>query len=422
MPIDNEGHYDDDEDLPEIVVDLKRAPCGHKFRTLSEIQSSAVTIPGHCFDTYIVDVEISILRQALSDYDDVITKGYDDKFKVYERVVRRQAPDQVDACMRGAQASGNFRCTEERHVQCCKDCQSGYACANGCTVGNTCQSGFQLFAVDCPTRITDPNDFFQTPRPPRVNYTLLNEGKFFKEIGEKFGIQKDWIHFGDRMAFLGNGCQYAGEKYRECVKNTATWWHGYPLLNEISVPNPKDIISKSYEKSRGLADSTAQAQKFAPYDPGVASRSDLVDALSLPALMMSEAIESMKHVVEVADKALEEERKAAIAGFLTAIFMLIPVAGELAAAVGGSAMRAIIGMAGELANVGVTIYDLVDDPSSALSTVFGFIMGGGVSRRPFKDAAAARRGMSSTEKGKLAQRVKTDLDTITTLRTACLKK
>jgi hypothetical protein len=138
--------------------------------------------------------------------------------------------------------------------------------------------------------------------------------------------------------------------------------------------------------------------------------------------MLSEAIETMKHVVEVADKALEEERKATIANFIAAIFMLIPVAGELAAAVGGATMRAIIGMAGELANVGLTIYELVDDPSSALSTVLGFVIGGGVSRRPFKEAAAARRGMSSTEKGKLAPRVKTDLDTITNLRTACLKK
>ena len=423
MPVDNEGHYYEDlEDLPEIMVDQNWKPCNSKFKSLDDIQSAAGWIPEHCFDTHLVDVELLILKNAFDAYNDAISNGYDDKFKVYERVVRRQAPESVDAYMRGAQKSGNFACVEDRYVRCCSDCTSAWGCPPDCDLRTTCKNGIQRFNVDCPTVIGDPTNFFMNPKPGKITYTLVNEERFFAELADKFGIMRDWIEFGDRMAYLGNGCQYAGDDEENCVKKSATWWHGYPLLKNISIPNPKDIVSKSYDKSRRLAESAAQAQRFAQYDPGVAGRADLVDALSLPALMMSEAIETMKHVVEVAEKALEEERKAAIANFITAIFMLIPVAGEVAAAVGGATMRAIIGMAGELANVGMTIYELVDDPSSVLSTVLGFVMGGGVSRRPFKEAAAARRGMSSSEKGKLAPRVKTDLDTITNLRTACLKK
>ena len=423
MPVDNEGHYEGDlDEFPEIITDLNRAPCNAKFKTLGEMQNAADKIPGHCFDTYLVDVELLTLKGAFDAYDESIRNGYDDKFKVYERVVRRQAPESVDAYMRGAQKSGAFCCAEDRYVQCCSDCSSGYGCSAGCDLGKPCKSGERRSDIGCPTRITDPTDFFQTPKPGKVTYTLLDQDKFFREIGDEFGIQRDWIEFGDRMAYSGNGCQYAGNDVQECIRKSATWWHGYPLLKNITVPNPRDIVSKSYDRSRALAESAAQAQRFAAYDLGVTGRSDLVDALSLPALMLAEAIETMKHVVEVADKVLEEERKADIANFITAIFMLIPVAGEVAAAVGGAAMRAIIDMAGELANVGMTIYELVNDPSSALSTVMGFVMGGGVSRRPFREAAAARRGMSSMEKGKLAPRVKTDLDTITNLRTACLKK
>lgn len=118
----------------------------------------------------------------------------------------------------------------------------------------------------------------------------------------------------------------------------------------------------------------------------------------------------------------EKRRKEDISNFIMAIFMLIPVAGEVAGAVAGATMRAIIEIAGELANVGETIYELIDSPKSALSTIFGFLLGGGLSRQPFKEAAAARRGMSPDEMGKMAPRIKTDLATINDLRTMCLRK
>jgi hypothetical protein len=425
VPIDNDGNYYEDlEDLPEIIVDLNREPCNSQFKALSAIQAVAGNIPGHCFDTYLVDVELATLNDAFNAYDDAIAKGYDDKFKVYERVVRQQAPDSVDAYMRGAQKSGNFQCFEDKVVRCCNDCTSGWGCPPTCVPGAACKAGTQHVAVDCPTSWPDPTNIYlpQEKIPGRITYTLTNEDRFFSELSDNYGIERDWIEFGDRLAYLGNACHYAADNYQKCEHDQGIWWHGYPLLKNITIPNPKDIVSKSYDKSRALADDAGLAQRFAPYDRGVYGRSDMVDALSLPALTMSEAIETMKRVVDLADKELEEERKADIANFITAIFMLIPVAGEVAGAVGGATMRAIIGMAGELANVGYTIYEVVDDPSSALSTVLGFLMGGGVSRRPFKEAAAARRGMSDTEKGKLAPRVKTDLDTITNLRTACLKK
>ncbi|KAK2041676.1 hypothetical protein LZ31DRAFT_543871 [Colletotrichum somersetense] len=92
-------------------------------------------------------------------------------------------------------------------------------------------------------------------------------------------------------------------------------------------------------------------------------------------------------------------------------------------------------IAGKLANVDVIVYKVVGDPHSALMTVFGFVMGVGVSRQPFREAAAARRGIGSgparhrqrpgaasaaarrgigsAEANKLAPRIKNDIDTMT---------
>lgn len=184
--------------------------------------------------------------------------------------------------------------------------------------------------------------------------------------------------------------------------------------------NPKEVISEAYDNSRQLAASAASAQRFAMYEMGQTGHADLVDAVSIPATSMSEAVESMRNIVKAADEMTEAKRKAGIVDFVTAIFILIPVAGEVAGAVDGAALRAIIEIAGELANVGLTVYELVDDPNSAFTTIFGFLLGG-VSRQPFRDAAAARRGMKTSEVEKLPPRIKTDLQTIKDLRTQCLR-
>jgi hypothetical protein len=103
VPVDNKGHYYKDlEDLLEIMVDLKRKPCNGKFKSLDEIQRSAGSILDHCFDKYLVDVELLILKNAFDAYNDAISNRYNDKFKVYKRVVRQQALDSVDAYIRGA--------------------------------------------------------------------------------------------------------------------------------------------------------------------------------------------------------------------------------------------------------------------------------------------------------------------------------
>ncbi|KDN69706.1 putative exo-1,3-beta-D-glucanase [Colletotrichum sublineola] len=206
---------------------------------------------------------------------------------------------------------------------------------NLCDSSKNCQKGQRDFTVNCPTSWAANTDIY-ADIPYQLTYVLTNEAKFFSEISEKYGIQKDWIEFGDHRSRIANCCHYAGADVNKCDKKKSIWWHGWPLLKDINIPNPKDVFSDSCDK--------------------VSGRGDLVNALALPSLMMSEAVESMRSVVKVAKKALEEERKSVIANFLTAILMLIPIAGEAAAEVGARTMRAIIGIAGELANVGVTIY------------------------------------------------------------------
>ncbi|PVI03668.1 hypothetical protein DM02DRAFT_652439 [Periconia macrospinosa] len=144
-----------------------------------------------------------------------------------------------------------------------------------------------------------------------------------------------------------NGCQYAGADVKKFQDKNDGYWYNYPLpADKIETPNPKNIIGRNYTQMRNLKTRMENESKNAALS--TVSRGDIVDAGSLPALMMQFAITSMNKVVEMATKIQEQERKSMIANFLVALLMFIPMAGATAGAVGSTLLRTIINVAGEL--------------------------------------------------------------------------
>ena len=145
-----------------------------------------------------------------------------------------------------------------------------------------------------------------------------------------------------------------------------------------------------------------------------ASRTDIVDSGSLPALMLQFAIANMNKIIETANEALERERKEMILSFVTAFLMFIPIVGSTVGAAGGTVLRTLINVAGELGNVALGIYEVVDDPKNALLNIFGLLLGG-VNLRPFKEIADLKRGMKTEDWNKLGP-IKKDMDRIDVLK------
>jgi hypothetical protein len=143
-------------------------------------------------------------------------------------------------------------------------------------------------------------------------------------------------------------------------------------------------------------------------------RGDIINLGSLPLLMLQFAISSMNNVVETANELAEQERKSTIANFLMAYLMLILMAGSVAGALGSTLLRTLLNVAGELANIDVAIYEVVNNPNNALLSVFELLLGV-VSLKPFKEVAQARRSMKSGEFKKLGP-IKNDLLRIDSLR------
>jgi hypothetical protein len=77
-------------------------------------------------------------------------------------------------------------------------------------------------------------------------------------------------------------------------------------------------------------------------------------------------------------------------------------------------LRTILNVVGELANISVAIYEVVDNPDNALLSVFSLLLRG-MSLKPFEEVAEVRRGIKSSELDKLGP-IKKDLSRIDTLR------
>ncbi|KAH7413944.1 hypothetical protein DE146DRAFT_750128 [Phaeosphaeria sp. MPI-PUGE-AT-0046c] len=209
------------------------------------------------------------------------------------------------------------------------------------------------------------------------------------------------------LALLG------GQTSRSVRKRHDGFWFNYRLPAEnIEILNPKSITGSNYTQIRNLKSQMEDESRTADYS--AVSRGDIVDLDSLPALMMQFAITSMNKVVTTVNQITGQERESTISNFIMAFMMFIPIAGATASALGATILRTIIDVAGDLADIGVAIYEVLDEPKNALLSVFSLLLGGAI-LKPFKEVAEVRRGMKGTELDKLGP-IKKDLGRIDTLK------
>lgn len=403
-------------------------PCPSKYDTLENVEKSKSSIPQHCLDKYLLQTQLNTLGTALSDYNSILRDGYDDKFKAYQRSVLQQVPDQINKFMEGAQASGNWTCTETRTVICCRGCQNHAACTNPmCDFSTDCKPGAtkKTTTVDCPASISN-NLREQLPVPVETTYTLKNEQGFWEGLMAAYGIPQDWVNIGERLAYFGKGCEgVAGDRTSpdtstECFKKSSVYWHNFPTMKPgAAMDDPKDSVSKSYDTFKNIYDRATVSLGFAQWDLYEASSTDMLATAALPAMLLTDAVDNMRQIAKAGEEIIERERKQNILFWLNMVLMMIPAAGQVASSLGRVAIAVALRVVGEAATAALTLYELVDDPKNALMTMMGFFLGGGLSRQPFREAAAARRGMPKSQFEKLPPRIRTDLGRIQTVRNVC---
>ncbi|KAK1148087.1 hypothetical protein N8T08_010725 [Aspergillus melleus] len=141
--------------------------------------------------------------------------------------------------------------------------------------------------------------------------------------------------------------------------------------------------------------------------------------------MISDAVDNMHMLVEIAENIREEKSKAILLAFLSAIFFFIPITGEVASAVQSLAtIGRIVSLLGATGNADLDIYTLIDDKDNAPLAIFSLIL----AHLALSDAVAiskaanVRREMSASDIKKLGEGTSMRMDSISRVKNVCRVK
>ncbi|KAL2193085.1 hypothetical protein P885DRAFT_46060 [Corynascus similis CBS 632.67] len=403
------------DDTEDVLIYEELSPCTGSYKTLKQLEDRKGSIPAHCLEQYIVDVQVAVFDGALKKYKKLIDDGYDKKFSIWEGYLKEQIPSQIKNFMATDKVDKYFKCGETKYVTCCDTCQHAW-CGIDCERFDGCKNGEQMVPRDkCPKVEADPTGF--GGGHPNTTFTLTDRDGFFKDILETWGIEEDWIRFDKRRMSLSNGCQYAGKDVNDCIAWNSIFFHNFPTMDsdKVKIHNPKVIISEALPDAQGLLNRYRDMKTFAEFEHDI-EMSDLTDAGSLPAFAVEEAVVQMEKIVDEAKEIEKRRREEFIVNMIMGFLFFIPFIGPTGGGAIAAGVRTLIQLVGAAGEIGMAVYGIVSDPENAFMTVFSTLMGAGFGRGSFRSAANSRRGMSSTEYNSLGN-LKPKLDSLNNLRT-----
>jgi hypothetical protein len=138
----------DDDDYEGYTDPNYFSACTAKYTDLKTLEDARSSLPDHCVDKYIVDVQIAIQEGALQKYKTLVDSGYDKKFEIYEKFAKAQVPEQINNFMATDKVDKYFKCQEVKFGRCCNTCRFD-ACLPGCVKGGNCKGGLGTYDIEC---------------------------------------------------------------------------------------------------------------------------------------------------------------------------------------------------------------------------------------------------------------------------------
>ncbi|OKL59809.1 hypothetical protein UA08_04952 [Talaromyces atroroseus] len=452
----------DTDDSGDGSYPLPDLSCSDTYATLDDIQAAADSIPSICAAIYMVQALQTIYTNAMTQYDALMDKGYDDKFKIYAGVVVDHAGDSMTQ-MIYENGTKYFDCIVAEMNFCCSDCDSSNGgcdycrndtsgCAESCNPRyGTCtplkrdtyaRLDDGLFARD--VRLIP--GYSQEPEPCPPDYSKHGYGEtdtdgtpsnsiwwsfqddnataqFYADLYSQTAIPKNKTSIQTHVRYnndcapsasLGDGdnCWNLGVDY------TIPYVHNY---TESDVINPKDVVTAATANATDLLGQIAdvlESMQSGLYDGDFM---DVVDSISIPIMMINSSITEMATIETVADEITKERRMEIIMAFFGAVLFLVPIAGELMGSVAELAeIGSIVSAVGSAGNIAFDIYSVASDPNNAplaiMTAIFEPLALLDIAK--VAKAASIRRGMSATDVAKLGNQVKPILDKIDSIKSA----
>jgi hypothetical protein len=200
------------------------------------------------------------------------------------------------------------------------------------------------------------------------------EKQFFIDLFNDIGIPKDTIEFSDV-----EDSEYCTPADSEETCQLSGWDFDFPTpvnYDPEDVLNPKDVIEDAREKLRdnGVSEQFDDVLKQMKYGIWAGDENDLVAALALPSLLTYEASSQMETIADTVDEWDEEKKQATIMAFVTAILVLVPIAGQFVGSISSLAslsfiIEAVTSAASWLGGVGTGTYQLLDGENPVLTSL-----------------------------------------------------
>lgn len=264
--------------------------------------------------------------------------GYDAKFKIYaDTIVANAGPSVHDFLYQNG--SQYFTCKVDEPTVCCDICNADdkHVTYNNCDFCWTdddcytecdslgCESDHELGQRLVNTKYINedepcPPDYSKrfttdSDRPESVTWALVDDKatQFWADLYRTTGMNETYITFGtyDRTDGYGGDCEGDEDPDNTC------WEQGYDLnfpqpikgYDDDDVANPKDTAQKGLARSGTFPDQIETALFEMSTDAFVGDGTAIIDAVSVPILMIVSAVEEMAKVESIATEVSAEEKK-----------------------------------------------------------------------------------------------------------------
>ncbi|KAL8393756.1 hypothetical protein RB595_003486 [Gaeumannomyces hyphopodioides] len=361
------GDYQYNDDEPPLEA------CDAVYTDLDRVEADADRIPSHCLEGYIVTALAETLKVALDEYERIMRTDYDHKFGWFAKVARQSWENSLNDFYHG-HMDEFFTCYQQRE--------------------DGARNRWRNVTIACPPK-QSPGEAFSIYAVPK------DESAIARFLNDKYHIEYAWTHQKVWRVFpcntqAGVDCDQYGLMYG-----------GPELRPDFAVPNPK----------KDIADSIITCALCEP-------SADIVDGAVVPVFMVRTAVENMKQVIDIGDKAEREDIINIIVIAISAFLFILPGLGSGMAAVTGIATLSRVALiAAEAGGVALGSYEIASGRDTSVLGIFGLLLGfvglRGAAKGGWSDAARLRRAMSPEDIGKLGPVVKGGLEKVNKITKTC---
>ncbi|KAF9881459.1 killer toxin subunits alpha/beta [Colletotrichum karsti] len=368
-----------DWDLMDLTFDCKFETT---YSSLDDLDKASGDMHPICASMHAIEVLGEMLKHSLDGYD-AAADGYDGLFDFYKDYIIKTLEGRLVNIMLASKEDGG-RGDEFFN---CFAVQGGIYAKRSDASKATCS--------DLPEG--QPLDDYV------YWFELKDKEGWEKALGEE-GILAEWIKYDLREVKDDGGCQPQGTSI--CLyKNT--YFHDFPVPIEhskIEVPDPKEIIKMARENMDNITSTFDDVFISIGLEDWNEGYENAVEVLSVPVFMLEDAVASMKEVKDIGKDWKEEQEKNLILKIIEGVLFLLafvgPIVGTLGR-VGGAIARLVSALEGA-AGVGLGIYSIIEDPTTAPLAILMMVMGelGGAAgkRGQFAGLNKKKNDMTSKEK------------------------